>query len=695
MNFPRRDICRIIAARLLYTTLVAGCYSLDFCRKHSVTERWVAFITNKWGPESVKLARVVGVVCFAVVFLSVVAVSGWCAATPTITLSVDATHAPRKIFHASLEIPATPGDLTLYYPKWIPGEHAPDGPVVDLAGLKFSANGQTLKWRRDLLDGFTLHVDIPAGVTEISAELDFLSPATFESGFSAGSSATDKLAIISWNQVLLYPKGWKSDDLTYVASLKLPANWKFATSLPIASTNGGNPNNAQSNTETQITFQPASLTTLIDSPVLTGEYLKIVPLAQDPPTEMDIAADSAAALDAPQFVWDHYKSLVEQAQKLFGAHHYRDYHFLYTLSDHVAHFGLEHHESDDSRVEERGLIDEGMRRLTAGLLPHEYVHSWNGKFRRPADLATPDYEQPMQDDLLWVYEGLTNYLGFVLTARSGLLSAELDRDDLALTAAALDHTTGREWRNLQDTADAAPELYFAPEAWEKYRRSTDFYDEGTLDWLWADVIIRQQSKGKKSLDDFCKLFHGAPSTGPMVKPYTFEDVVNALNQVVSYDWRGFWTERLTNHGPGAPLGGIEGSGWKVAYDDTPSDLLNSEMSAYHSASATYSLGLVLREDGMIVDTIEGMSAARAGIGPGMKLIAVNGRSFTSEALRDGEVLRDALRASTTSSAPIELLIENADYYQTFKIDYHGGEKYPHLVRDESKPDLLTEILKEK
>ncbi len=336
-----------------------------------------------------RLSRVLGVVC-----LALMSVSSWCATLPTVTIAVDATTAPRKIFHASLKIPASPGDLTLYYPKWIPGEHAPDGPVVDLAGLKFSAGGKTLKWRRDLLDGYTIHVEVPAGETEVSAELDFLSPAVFEGGFSAGSSATDKLALISWNQVLLYPKGWKSDDLNYTASLKLPEGWKFGTPLPVASQSGN-----------EIHFATCSLTTLVDSPVITGEFLKVVPLAQDPPTEMDIAADSAADLDAPQETWDHYRNLVEQAQKLFGAHHYRDYHFLYTLSDHVAHFGLEHHESDDSRVDERTLgRNSRWHKISASLLPHEYVHSWNGKFRRPADLATPDYQQPMQDDLLWVYE---------------------------------------------------------------------------------------------------------------------------------------------------------------------------------------------------------------------------------------------------------------------------------------------------
>jgi predicted metalloprotease with PDZ domain len=622
-----------------------------------------------------KLSRILGVVSLVLIPLY-----GWPATQPTVTIFVDASAAPRKIFHAKLKIPASAGDLTLYYPKWIPGEHAPDGPVIDLAGLKFSASGKTLQWRRDLLDGFTIHVDVPSGENEVDAELDFLSPAMFESGFSAGSSATDKMAVISWNQVLLYPKGWKSDDLTYVATLKLPANWKFGTSLPITSTTGD-----QLNGEAQITFQPISLTMLVDSPVITGEFLKVVKLADNPPVEMDVAADSAAALEPAEEVWGHYKSLVEQTNKLFGAYHYRDYHFLFSLSDHVAHFGLEHHESDDSRMEERGLVDEPLRKSQASLLPHEYVHSWNGKYRRPADLATPDYQQPMQDDLLWVYEGLTNYLGTVLTARSGLLTGSEARDDLAITAASLDHIPGRTWRNLQDTADAAAQLYFSPEAWRSWRRSTDFYDEDTLNWLWADAIIRQRSKGKKSLDDFCKLFHGAPSTPPMVKTYTFDDVVNTLNQVAPYDWRGFWTERLSNHGPGAPLSGIELSGWKLVYDEFPSSMVCVSECGSHSVDVKFSIGLILREDGTIIDTIEGMPAAMAGIGPGMKLIGVNGRKYSSQ------ILRDALKAGKTSTDPLELLVENTDYYKVYKVNYHGGERFPHLVRDEAKPDLLSEI----
>jgi predicted metalloprotease with PDZ domain len=516
-------------------------------------------------------------------------------------------------------------------------------------------------------------------VNSVEISLDFVSPAGMEGIYTGGASATDKLTVISWNTLLLYPAGFTSDELQYQASLRLPAGWKYGTPLPVASGGGD-----------ELKFAPVSLTTLVDSPVITGEYMRIVPLADNPTTEMDIAADSQAALEPEAGVLDHYKQLVEQAQKLFGAHHYRDYHFLYTLSDHTAHFGLEHHESNDSRTGERSLVDPSLRLLAAGLLSHEYVHSWNGKYRRPADLATPDYEKPMQDDLLWVYEGLTSYLGDVLSARSGLRTPDQFRDALALIAADLDHVPGRTWRNLQDTADGVAAMQGAPRQWQSWRRSLDYYDEDVLNWLWVDMIIRQQTNGQKSMDDFCKLFHGGQSTPPMVKTYTFDDVVNTLNQVAPYDWRKFWTDRLTNHGPGAPLDGVAASGWKVVYDETPSELWKAGSSERKQVrSGGYSLGLWLREDGTISDTIEGMVAAKAGIGPGMKVVAVNGRRFSDD------VLRDALKAAKTDKGPIELLVENTEYYKTYKLDYHEGEKYPHLVRDESKPDTLTQIIQPK
>ena len=597
---------------------------------------------------------------------------------PTIVLVVDATEAPRKIFHAKLQIPASPGTLTLYYPKWLPGEHGPTGPIQDLAGLKFTANGQTLAWRRDLEDGWTFHVEVPAGVTNVEASLDFISPAGGEAMYTAGASATDKLTILAWNTVLLYPAGWPSDELQFEASLHLPDGWKFGTPLPVASQSGA-----------EIKFKPVSLTTLVDSPVSAGEYMRVVELAPNPPQEMDIVADSPSALDVPLEVLNPYKELANQAQKLFGAQHFRDYHFLYTLSDHVAHFGLEHHEANDSRLGERYLVDPELRVLGAGLLPHEYVHSWNGKYRRPIGLATPDYQKPMQDDLLWVYEGLTSYLGDVLSGRSGIRTPEEYRNNLARIAAALDHRPGRTWRNLQDTADGVPSMQGAPHQWESWRRPLDYYEEDVLNWLWVDTIIRQQTQGAKSIDDFCHLFHGASNSAPQVKPYTFDDVVNALNQVAPYDWRGFWTERLTSHGPGAPLTGITNSGWKLVYDEKRSPLIENWEEEYKQIDARFSVGLQLEWSGIIVDTVEGMPAAKAGIGPGMKVIAVNGKRMTKY------VFHDALQATKTSNAPLELLIENTDYYRAYKLDYSGGEKYPHLVRDESKPDVLSEIIKAK
>jgi predicted metalloprotease with PDZ domain len=594
---------------------------------------------------------------------------------PTITVSVDASDAPRKIFHAQLTIPAAPGTLTLYYPKWIPGEHGPTGPIQDLAGLKFTANGQTLKWRRDLLDGWKFHVEVPAGVSAVNASLDFISPTGEEGLFTGGASATDKMTVLSWNTVLLYPAGWTSDELTYQASLRLPDGWKFGTPLPVASQSGA-----------ELKFNPVFLTMLVDSPVIAGEYLRVVPLSENPHQEMDIAADSPADLDAPQDELDHYKALTDQALKLFGAQHFRDYHFIYSLSNHVAHFGLEHHESNDSRSSERSLVDADPRLIASGLLSHEYVHSWNGKYRRPADLATPDYEKPMQDDLLWVYEGLTSYLGDTLSARSAIRTPDQFRDNLAFMAARLDHVPGRTWRNLQDTADGVPSMQGAPPQWESWRREVDYYDEDVLNWLWVDTIIREQTHGQKSMDDFCHLFHGGQSGPPEVKTYTFDDVVATLNQVASYDWRGFWTERLTNHGPGAPLTGIERSGWKLVYDEIPSELVKARIREVKEINAEYSIGLLLDESGKIIDTVEGMPAPKAGIGPGMKLVAVNGHRFSSENLSE------ALKIGKNSSDPLELLVENTDYYKIYKLDYHGGEKYPHLVRDESKPDVLSEII---
>jgi predicted metalloprotease with PDZ domain len=476
--------------------------------------------------------------------------------------------------------------------------------------------------------------------------------------------------VISWNQVLLYPSGYTTDELTFQTSVRLPQGWKYGTSLRAAkeSTNS-------------IEFQPVSLTNLVDSPLIAGAYFRTIPLAATSPlNQFDMVADSAAALDISPKLSASLKQLVSEAGALLGVYHYLHYDFLFTLSDHVAHFGLEHHQSDDSRVPERTLIDDDLRKVQIGVLPHEFVHSWNAKYRRPADLTTPDYQQPMKDDLLWVYEGLTQYLGNMLGARSGLNSPDEYKESLALTAAALDNRLGRTWRPLADTAIAAQLLYGAPQEWDAWRRGVDFYDEGNLIWLEADTIIREQTQGKRSPDDFCRSFYGGQNTGPMVKTYTFDDVVAAMNEVSAYDWRSFFTARLNSTAAHAPIGGIERSGWRLVYSVAIPGMLRATETSTKVTDVSFSIGLKLAADGAILDAIPGMTAADAGVSPGMKLIAVNGRRWSPE------ILREALRAAKTSSGPIELLVENADFFKTHRLNYHDGERYPHLERDASKPD---------
>ncbi|MGB9145666.1 MAG: M61 family peptidase [Acidobacteriaceae bacterium] len=585
----------------------------------------------------------------------------------SISLAVDTTQTPQKILHVRETLPVHAGPLTLYYPKWIPGDHSPSGPIADLTGLKFEANGQTIPWRRDLLDVFTFHVDIPEGVTELHAAYDFIEP--------DGGSATDKLLVLEWNEVTLYPAGTPAQQLTYDAKLILPEGWRFGTSLPIASQSGN-----------EVTFKPISLDMLVDGPVIEGEYYRaidITPPGEPIHHEIDLAADSEAALAMPPSIQQGLTNLVAEAGKLFGTRHYRDYHFLLALSDHVQHFGLEHHESNDSRLPERTLLDPDGAFVVGSLLPHEYVHSWNGKFRRPADLTTPYYEQPEETDLLWGYEGLTDYLGPMLAARSGLWTPDQYHDYLASIAAMLGPgRPGRTWRPLLDTAVGEPGLGFA-RGWMSWRRGTDYYDEGDLMWLEVATIIHQTTNGQKSIDDFCHVFHGGPNNGPEVKTYTFDQLVSTLNSVAPYDWAAFFHQHLNSTSPNPPLGGIENGGWKFVMNGEPMHLPGRR----GGFGEAYSIGLQVAPDGAIADSIVGSPAYKAGITSGMKLVGVNGRVYTHDDLED------AIAAAKDSQQPIALMVVIDDYYQTFNVDYHGGDRYPHLVRDDSKPDYLDELIK--
>ncbi len=587
-------------------------------------------------------------------------------------LHVDLTDASRHILHASMNIPAKPGPMTLLYPEWIPGEHAPTGPVVDLLGLKITAGGKTIPWKRDAVNMYAFHMTVPEGASALDVVFDFVTPPE-AAGFTSGASATTELAVLNWNQVLLYPEGVTSDQMRLQASLKVPNGWKYGTALPIARESGN-----------EIEFQPSSLTTLIDSPVSAGAHYRTIELA--PSHYLHVAGDSERSIELSDDLIEHYKSLVQETGALFGSRHYRSYHFLLTLSDHVASFGLEHHESSDDRIPERGMIDDVMRKVNADLLPHEFTHSWNGKYRRPAGLATPDYSEPMKGGLLWVYEGLTQYLGTILTPRSGLLSADEFREELAITAAALDRKFGRTWRPLEDTAVAAQLLYNGRDDYAAYRRGVDYYDEGTLIWLETDVLIRDLSKGTKSLNDFCRSFEGGPGGVPALKTYTFEDIVAGLNSVQPYDWADFLNKRLESTVAHAPLGGIENGGWKLTFNSSRSEMWRDHEEDSKIYNMMYSIGVKVSDEGNISDVAYNGPAEKAGISPATKLIAVNGRQYVPI------VLREAVQSAVAKTAPIELLVKNGEYYQVFKIDYHGGEMYPHLTRDESKPDVLSKII---
>jgi predicted metalloprotease with PDZ domain len=431
------------------------------------------------------------------------------------------------------------------------------------------------------------------------------------------------------------------------------------------------------------------LTTLVDSPLLAGEFFRKIPLDTGArPVELDIAADSNAALEMRQEFTDAMKRLVSEADALYGARHYDRYHFLFTLSDNVAHFGLEHHQSNDTRSGERALVDATLGDLSLWVLSHEYMHSWNGKYRRPKGLATRNYQEPMQGELLWVYEGLTQYLGTLLSARSGLWTPRLYQERLAAVAAYLDRRPGRTWRPLDDTTIGAQLLYEAPPEFASTRRSTDFYDEGWLIWLEADTIIRQQTKGQRSLDDFCHMFHGGATGSPAVKSYTVDDVVSALNEVAPYDWRTFFTTRVSTIQEHAPLGGIEHAGWRLTYTDEPNAFLSeAEQADQHVIDLTASIGLRIKEDGAIEDVVMGSAAYTAGVGPGMKLVSVNDVRWSADALRA------AIRAAQSGDGRIKLIVDNEPAITTVTVTYRDGLREPHLVRDESKPDMLGEILR--
>jgi predicted metalloprotease with PDZ domain len=598
-----------------------------------------------------------------------------------IQITADLSDAPRKLYHAEVDIAVTAGPVTLTTPKWIPGTHRPWAGVSDITGVVFTANGQPLPWHRDDVEMFEFHVTIPAGVTTLHAHLDCIVTARL----------SQKMAALEWEKLLLYPVGIPVREIPIQPSLIVPAGWGIGTALTPEGA-GAYPVPAPG----AVThFAATNVEQLQDSPVITGEYFHEYPLAPEisPKHYLDVVSDQPEDSNLRPAMLAEVANLVREADKLYASHHYNVYHFLLTLSDVAGGQGLEHGQSSDNGVGEKGFADPGHQLPEADLLSHEFTHSWNGKYRRPVGLYEPDFATAQQGALLWVYEGMTEYLGNVLAARSGLKSQAQYRDILAMSAANLDYTPGRDWRPTEDTAVASSILRGGDPAWSNWRRSQDYYMEGELVWLDADTLIRKTTNNQKSLNDFERIFLGkGGNTGPLIVPYTFDELVAGLNQVMPYDWATFLRDRIDKINPRADLAGIEQGGYKLVYHDKPTaseKTYNAHLPTRYAGvvDAWYSVGLRVNGDGTIRDVRWNGPADKARLAPGSKIIGVDGQVYS------GDLLRQAIREAKGKSEPIHLIVQSDTYLTTADIDYHDGERYPALERVDGTPAYLDDITK--
>ncbi|HEY1649037.1 MAG TPA: M61 family peptidase [Terracidiphilus sp.] len=597
---------------------------------------------------------------------------------PAIEITADLTDAPRKLYHAEVDLPVTAGPLTLTTPQWIPGNHRPTGPVDEISGVVFSANGKTLSWRRDDVDLYQFHLNIPEGVTTLHAHLDCI----------VLQRVSQKLAVLEWEKLLLYPANTPVREIPIQPSLKVPAGWGIGTALtPVSS--GAYPVPAPG---AVTEFAVTNVEQLEDSPVIAGEYFHEFPLAPaiKPSHFIDVVSDFPEDSNLRPAVLAQLSNLVRETDALYASHHYHAYHFLLTLSDVAGGEGLEHGQSSNNGVGEKGYADDAHELENADLLPHEFTHSWNGKYRRPVGLYQPDFATMQQGTLLWVYEGMTQYLGNLLAARTGFETQAQYRDQLALSAALLDNRPGRDWRSTEDTAVSASILRGGNPAWSNWKRGQDYYEEGELLWLDADTLIRKMTNNKKSLSNFEKIFLAkGGNTGPLIVPYAFDELVEDLNAVVPYDWATFLHDRVDKINPRADLAGIEQGGYKLVYQDKPTASLRTlaRVSPKWGAMAAYwfSIGLRVAKDGSISDVRWNGPADKAQLTPGEKIIAVDGRVFTPD------VLHDAIRAAKDNTESIHLIVQADAFVSMAAIDYHDGERYPALQRVEGTSDYLDDI----
>ena len=620
--------------------------------------------------------------CVAAILSVLLTASAWGQSQRVpIQVTADLSDAPRELLHAEINLPVTAGPITLITPKWIPGDHRPTGPVDDIVGVVFTADGQPLAWRRDDVDLYEFHLTIPPGVTTLHAHLDCI----------ILTNVSQKLAFLEWDKVMLYPANTPVRDIPIQPSVIVPAGWGIGTALtPVGG--GAYPVPATGSTTH---FAVTNVEQLEDSPILAGQYFHEFALSPEisPKHFIDVASDAPEDSNLRPAVLAEIANLVHEADALYRSHHYNQYHFLLSLSDTAGGLGLEHGQSSENGVGEKAFTDEDHQLADSDLLAHEFTHSWNGKYRRPVGLYQRDFATAQQGALLWVYEGMTQYLGDVLAARSGLRSQLQYRDILAGSAASLDYAPGREWRPTEDTAVAASILRDGNPSWSNWKRGQDYYNEGELLWLDADTLIRKMTNNQKSLDDFQRIFLGkGGNTGPLIVTYTFDELVRDLNEIVAYDWATFLHDRVDKINPHADLAGIERGGYRLIYADKPSAsetviTANADPPAANFVDAWFSIGLLVGADGSIKDVRWNGPADKAKIVPSAKIIAVNGQIFS------GDLLKAAIRDAKGKFEPIHLIVQSDNFVSTADIDYHDGERYPVLERVEGTPAYLDDITK--
>ena len=595
-------------------------------------------------------------------------------------LEVDATDLDRRIFNVHETVPiASPGPFTLLFPQWVPGGHSPRNSIEKIAGITIRAGGKVIAWKRDPVDVFAFHVDVPPGVTALDVSFQSLSPTAADQGRVV---MTQEMLNLQWLSLAMYPAGHYSRQVQIEASVRLPEGWAYGTALePAGPPSSGPPQSGW------VRFKPVSFDVLVDSPMFAGRYYRQVDL--DPgaavPVHLDIFADRPELLEAATAdQLEKHRDLVRQAYQLYGSSHYNHYDFLFALTERMGGIGLEHHRSSEDGTGPNYFLDWAAWPSERDLLPHEYTHSWNGKYRRPADLWTQSLNVPMRGSLLWVYEGQTQYWGFVLSGRSGLLSRQEALDALAATAATYETRIGRDWRPVEDTTEDPIINNRRPQPWTSWERSEDYYSEGQLVWLDADTLIRARSGGKRSLDDFAKAFFGIENGNWSERPYTFDDIVTTLNAVEPYDWAKFLHERIDEVAPKPPLDGLARGGWRLVYTDTETAYFKSAEARRKTVDLTYSIGLMLARDGDVAGVQWDGPAFKAGMAVGGKLLAVNGIAY------DPDRLKEAITAAK-GGAPLGLLVKTGDHYKAFDVVWKGGLRYPRLERIEGTPDLLSAI----